>query len=127
MKSKKILMVEDDMVMREIVARKLTSGGYTVLEADNGRVGFEEIVSKKPDLVMLDMMLPEMDGYEILQAVRKHSDKKVAQTPIIILSNLWSSQDVMKTKALNVQDYLVKAYFTPDEILSKVNAALKEK
>jgi two-component system, OmpR family, alkaline phosphatase synthesis response regulator PhoP len=127
MKPKKVLVIEDDLVMREIVTRKLVTNGFEVLEAENGRVGYEAILERKPDLVLLDLMLPEMDGFQILEAVRHGKDKRAAKTPIIILSNLWSSQDVLKTKALNVQAYLVKAYFTPDEILSKVQEVLNIK
>jgi DNA-binding response OmpR family regulator len=125
MKTKKVLVVEDDLMMREIVTKKLVMSGFDVLEAGNGKVGYETILEKKPDLVLLDLMIPEMDGFQVLEALRKNTNKKISGIPVIVLSNLWSSQDMLKTKALNVQSYLVKAYFTPDEILAKVNEALK--
>lgn len=121
---KKIVMVEDDVAMREIVVHKLSTNGFTVKEAEDGQEGVDLIVNEKPDLVLLDLMLPEMDGFKVLETIRKHSDPKVAATPVIILSNLWSNKDILKTKALNVQAYLVKAYFTTEEILTKINEIL---
>lgn len=123
----KIVMVEDDVAMREIVVHKLSTNGFTVKEAEDGKQGIELIIQEKPDVVLLDLMLPEVDGFQVLEAIRKNPDPKVAATPIIVLSNLWSNKDILKTKALNVQAYLVKAYFTTEEILKKVNDILTNK
>jgi DNA-binding response OmpR family regulator len=123
-KPKKILMVEDDIAMREIVIHKLMAHGFEVKEAEDGKQGIDLAVSEKPDLILLDLMLPEVDGFKVLEAVRSNADPKVAQTPIIILSNLWSNKDILRTKALKVQAYMVKAYFTTEEILSKINEIL---
>ncbi len=122
--NKKILIVEDEIAMREIVAHKLSNNGFTVVQAGDGKEGLEKIISEGPALVLLDLMLPEMDGFEVLEQVRHHSDKKIASTPIIVLSNLWSNKDILKTKALNVQAYMVKAYYDTEEILKKVNQVL---
>jgi DNA-binding response OmpR family regulator len=122
--NKTIVIVEDDVAMREIVTHKLSSSGFTVKEAEDGRLGLDLITQTKPDLVLLDLMLPEVDGFEVLETVRKSTDPKLAKTPIIILSNLWSNKDILKTKALHVQAYLVKAYFTTEEILKKVEEVL---
>jgi CheY-like chemotaxis protein len=122
--NKTIVIVEDDVAMREIVTHKLSSSGFTVKEAEDGRLGLDLITQTKPDLVLLDLMLPEVDGFEVLETVRKSTDPKLAKTPIIIHSNLWSNKDILKTKALHVQAYLVKAYFTTEEILKKVEEVL---
>lgn len=122
--NKTIVIVEDDVAMREIVAHKLSSSGFTVKEAEDGKEGVDLIIQTKPSLVLLDLMLPEMDGFKVLEAIRKHEDPKIADTPVIILSNLWSNKDILKTKALHVQAYLVKAYFTTEEILHKVQEVL---
>jgi DNA-binding response OmpR family regulator len=121
---KKIVIVEDDAAMREIVVHKLSANGYNVVQAEDGKEGIDLIVKEKPDIVLLDLMLPEVDGFQVLQAIRKHEDKQVANTPIIVLSNLWSNKDILKTKALHVQAYMVKAYFTTEEIMKKVNEVL---
>ena len=126
-KPKKILMVEDDAAMREIVIHKLQTHGFDVKEADDGRKGIEVLLAEKPDLVLLDLMLPEVDGFKVLETVRANTDPAVADTPVIILSNLWSNKDILRTKALKVQAYMVKAYFTTEEILTKINEILKDR
>lgn len=123
-KQKKILMVEDDIAMRDIVVHKLASNGFIVKEAADGQQGIDMIMQEKPDLVLLDLMLPEVDGFQVLEKVRSQTDKSIANTPIIVLSNLWSNKDILKIKTLNVQAYLVKAYFTTEEILKKINEVL---
>ncbi len=124
-KPKKILMVEDDTAMREIVIHKLMTHGFEVKEAADGKQGVMMAIQEKPDLMLLDLMLPEMDGFTVLETLRKNPDPKVANIPVIILSNLWSNKDILRTKALKVQAYLVKAYFTTEEILNKINEILK--
>lgn len=124
-KPKKILIVEDDAAMREIVIHKLQTNGFDVKEAEDGRKGIDVLLQEKPDLVLLDLMLPEIDGFKVLETVRANTDPAIANTPIIILSNLWSNKDILRTKALKVQAYMVKAYFTTEEILAKINDVLK--
>ena len=124
MKSKFIVVVEDDPSLREIVSHKLITNGFEIRQAENGRQGLDIIVSEKPNLVLLDLMLPEMDGFQVLEQLRKSEDKILANLPVIILSNLWSNQDILRAKTLFVQAYMVKAYFTPDQILAKINEVL---
>jgi CheY-like chemotaxis protein len=123
-KPKKVLMVEDDVAMREIVVHKLSTAGFEVKEAEDGKQGIDLVTQEKPDIVLLDLMLPEVDGFQVLEAIRKNPDKQIADTPVIILSNLWSNKDILKTKALKVQAYMVKAYFTTEEIMKKINEVL---
>ncbi len=125
LKPKKIVMIEDDASMREIVIHKLQTNGFEVKEADDGKKGIELILAERPDLVLLDLMIPEIDGFKVLEMVRTNTDASVAKTPIIILSNLWSNKDILRTKDLKVQAYLVKAYFTTEEIMNKINEILK--
>jgi len=125
-KGKKILMVEDDAAMREIVIHKLQTHGFEVKEAEDGKKGIDILIQEKPDLVLLDLMLPEVDGFKVLETVRTNPDPGIANTPVIILSNLWSNKDILRTKALKVQAYMVKAYFTTEEILDKINEILRD-
>ncbi len=125
-KQRKILIVEDDMAMRDIVIHKLLAHGFEVKEAEDGRRGIDLAIQEKPDLILLDLMLPEVDGFKVLETVRGSEDKSVSNTPVIILSNLWSNKDILRTKDLKVQAYMVKAYFTTEEILSKINEILAE-
>ncbi len=121
---KKVVMIEDDPAMREIVVHTLQTHGFEVKEAADGKKGLDLIISEKPDIVLLDLMMPELDGFQVLEAVRGNPDKKISEIPVIILSNLWSNKDILRTKALKVQAYLVKAYFTTEEILNKVREIL---
>src|SRR5690349_14347720 len=96
----KILMVEDDSAMREIVVHKLQTNGFDVVEAEDGKQGLEKAQSERPDLILLDLMLPEIDGFGVLEKIRADSDQNFAKTPVIILSNLWSNKDILRTKSL---------------------------
>ena len=123
-KNKKVLIVEDDITMREIVTSKLASAGYNVLEAEDGKKALEVWGKEKPDLVLLDLMLPEMDGFEVLKEMRNNQDPDVAKTKVIILSNLWSKEDIERTKKLSIEEFMVKAYHTTQDILDEVNKVL---
>ena len=121
---KKVLIIEDDVAMRDIVNHKLTSHGFIVKEAEDGMRGLDLIVKEKPDLIMLDLMLPELDGFGVLENLRKSNDETIKNIPVIILSNLWSNKDILRAKDLSVQAYMVKAYFTTEEIYKKVKELL---
>ncbi len=123
-KKYKIVMVEDDMAMREIISHKLSTAGFDIKAGEDGKKGLDLILKEKPDLVMLDLMLPELSGFQILDILRGNKDQSIAKTPVIVLSNLWSNEDILKAKVLNAQAFLVKAYFTPNEILEKIKEVL---
>jgi DNA-binding response OmpR family regulator len=124
-KSKKILVAEDEIAMREIVVDKLQSAGFSVVQAENGLVAVEVLEKDKPDLVLLDLMMPELDGFGVLEKIRASKDKGLVETPVIILTNLWSKEEIIKTKKLGVSAYIIKAYMTTEEILDKVKEVLK--
>lgn len=117
---KKILVAEDDDAMRDIVSHKLRGAGFLVVEAHDGRQAADFFVTEKPDLVLLDLLMPEMNGFQVLETIRKNPDIKVAETPVIVLSNLWSNKDILQAEALKVSAYMVKAYFDTNDILKKV-------
>jgi len=120
---KKILVIEDDIFLRRIINKKLLKEGYSVIEATDGEKGLESAKQEKPDLVLLDLVLPEMDGFEVLAKIKK--DPLISKTPVIILSNLGQKNDVKKGLELGAADFLVKAHFTPGEIVEKINSILK--
>jgi OmpR family response regulator RpaB len=124
-KPKKIIVAEDDTAMSGILNHKLSTVGFNVRVAVNGLKAMEMFREDPPDLILLDLMMPEMDGFEVLKRVRGNPDKKLANTPVIILSNLRINEDVIRARSFNISDYIVKAYFTPDDILAKVKAVLK--
>lgn len=117
------MIIEDDKFLRELIARKLEREGYEVAEAVDGEEGFKKVKAEKADLVLLDLILPGIDGFEVLSRMKK--DVSVAQTPVIILSNLGQKEDVDRGLKLGAADYLIKAHFTPGEIIEKVQKVLK--
>ena len=123
MQSKTILVIEDDKFLRELISRKLIGEGFDVLEAVDGEEGIKKIKEGKPDLVLLDLILPSIDGFEILTRVR--DDPEVSSIPVIILSNLGQREEVEKGLKLGAIDYLIKAHFTPGEIIEKIKNVLK--
>ena len=118
--AKTVLVVEDDKYMREVLVAKLIKEGFTVLEAVDGSTGLELTAKKKPDLVVLDIILPVMNGFDYLEAKAKVA--AIAAIPVIILSNLGQREDVERGMKLGAKDYLVKAHFTPNDLIAKVQA-----
>ncbi len=121
--AKKVLIVEDDKFLRELIVKKLSNEGYDVLEAADGEQGLLQIKDARPELVLLDLILPGIDGFEVLS--QKREDPFTASIPVIILSNLGQKEDVDKGLSLGATDYLIKAHFTPGEIIEKVRNIIK--
>lgn len=121
--TKTILIIEDDKFLRELIARKLNKESYETSEAIDGEEGIKKIKEEKPSLVLLDLILPGIDGFEVLSRMR--DDPTLAQIPVIILSNLGQKEDVERGLKLGAVDYLIKAHFTPGEIIEKVKNVLK--
>jgi len=117
-----ILIVEDDKFLRELMSQKLVKEGYNVSQAIDGEEGLKKIKEEKPDLVLLDLILPGIDGFEVL--ARAKEEQEVVKIPVIILSNLGQKEDVEKGINLGAVDYLVKAHFTPGEIIEKIKRIL---
>jgi len=115
---KSILIVEDDKFLRELMVQKLQKEGYNIVEAVDGEEGIKKVKEEKPGLVLLDLILPGIDGFEVLSRIK--ADSEVSQIPVIILSNLGQREDVERGMALGAADYLIKAHFTPGEIIEKI-------
>jgi len=119
----KILVIEDDKFLRELIVRKLLAEAFEVAEAVDGEEGIRKVRDEKPNLVLLDLILPGIDGFEVL--TRMKSDPTITQIPVIILSNLGQKEDVERGLKLGATDYLIKAHFTPGEVVEKIKASLK--
>jgi len=115
---KKILLIEDDPFLIDIYSTKFKEVGYNVIVAEEGEVGLKKIKEENPDLVLLDIVLPNFTGWEILRKV----DKK---TKIIILSNLGEKDEIEKGIKLGAAKYLVKAHYTPTEVVAEIKKILK--
>ena len=120
---RKILIIEDDKFLRELITRQLVNEGYQPIEATNGEEGVRTAKSEKPDLILLDLILPGIDGFEALARIRK--DQETANLPVIILSNLGQKEDIERGLKLGATDYLIKAHFSPGEIIEKIASILK--
>lgn len=120
---KKILIVEDDKFLRELIAKKLLAESYQIIEAKNGEEATDKIPKERPDLVLLDLILPGIDGFEVLKQIKNNPE--TLEIPTIILSNLGQRDDVEKGLGLGAADFLIKAHFTPKEIIDKIKNLLK--
>ena len=121
--AKKILIIEDDTFLRELLVRKVREEKFETITAVDGEEGVKKIKSEKPDLILLDLILPGIDGYEVLTRIKDDSD--ISFIPVIIISNLGQKEEVEKGLKLGAVDYLIKANFTPEDIIDKVRTALK--
>ncbi len=119
---KKILLIEDDRFLRELMSKKLLSLNYEVETAADGESGLVKINEVKPDVVLLDLILPGMNGFEVLE--KSKANPETASIPVVILSNLGQAEDVEKGLKLGAADFLVKAHFTPQEIVNKLKNLL---
>ncbi|MEK7480814.1 MAG: response regulator [Patescibacteria group bacterium] len=120
----KILLVEDDPLMVRMYQRKLTNDGYEVAVGVNGEEGLVKVRSFRPDLVLLDIMMPKLNGLQMLE--RMKADPTISGVPVIILTNLGGSQeDIERGLELGAVAYLVKSAYRPDEVVLKVKEVLK--
>lgn len=120
----KVLLVEDDAFLREICSKKLVKEGFTVYEAMDGEQALNGYAVIKPDIILLDIILPAIDGFQILHQIRTFTDPVIAKTPVIMLSNLGQDDDIKKAMEMGANDYLVKAHFTTEEIVGKIKKTL---
>lgn len=120
-----ILIVEDDKFLRELISRKLLGEGFKIEEAIDGEEGLKKLQESKPDLILLDLILPGLDGFDVLQRIK--DDPGTASVPVLILSNLGQKDEIEKGLKLGAVDFLVKAHFTPEEIVQKIKQVLEKK
>lgn len=120
----KILVIEDDKFLRELISQKLEKEGYDISGAMDGEKGIEAAKKDQPDLILLDLILPGIDGFEVLAKIKSEPD--ISQVPVIILSNLGQKDDIEKALKMGAVDYLIKAHFTPAEIIEKIRGIMKE-
>jgi DNA-binding response OmpR family regulator len=113
-----ILVVEDESVLRSILLMTLKGEGFFAIEAENGKEGLEVALENRPSLILLDIIMPEMDGIEMLKRLRKDKWGKTAN--VILLTNLGDSDDIENAKKYGVTDYLVKSDWSIDELTKRI-------
>jgi len=115
---KKILLVEDEELMIDLLQRKLTKEGYEISVAKNGEEGLEAMKKVRPDLVLLDIIMPKMGGFEVMEEMQR--DKTLAKIPVIVISNSGQPVELDKAQKLGAKDWLIKTEFDPQEVVDKV-------
>ena len=120
----KVLLVEDDSFLRDICRKKLIKEGFNVEAAIDGEEALIKVENFMPEVVLLDIILPAMDGFEVLKEIRSHKNRLIKNVPVIMLTNLGQKEDNRKALALGANDYLVKAHFTTEEIVEKIKDKL---
>jgi len=122
--AKYILLIEDDPFLSEIYVTKFEETGFEVGVADDAVLGLVWAREKVPDLLLLDIVMPNMDGFEVLRTMK--GDPILKDIPVVILSNLGEEENVQKGLGLGAVAYLVKAHYTPMEVVAKVKQVLQE-
>ncbi|MCL5094304.1 MAG: response regulator [Patescibacteria group bacterium] len=120
----KIMIVEDDVALRDIYSSRMEAEGYEVVTASDGEEALTVAVKERPDLIVLDIMMPKISGFDTLDILRATPETK--ETKIIMMSALSQTADIEKGKALGADEYLVKSQVTLSEVISKVKEILEK-
>ena len=121
---KKILFIEDESALQKTFGDFLHREEYEIISALDGEIGLKLAKEKKPDLILLDLILPKLDGFEVLKKVKE--DEGIKGIPVIVLTNLERIEDIEKALELGATTYLVKANYTLEEVLEKIKKTLGE-
>lgn len=124
-KKKRILIIEDEEQIIDVLDRKLKKEGFETLLARDGVKGLEKALKEKPDLILLDLILPWMDGMTLLSKLREDDDGK--KIKVIVLTNLDTAEKIYMSKEKGVFDYLVKTNWTLDDVVERIREAFGEK
>lgn len=120
---KRVLIVEDDPVISSMYKTKFEIDGYEVVVAGNGAEGLESAKKESFNIILLDVILPQLDGFSVLTEIKK--DPKIKNTPVLMLTNLGTQEDKDKGKELGALDYVVKSSFTPAQVSEKIKQYIK--
>lgn len=118
----KILLIEDDLFFQKFYTAKLNENGYNVETATNGNEGLEKMRNDTFQLVLLDLVMPQMDGFEVLK--QKSLDSKLQKIPVIVFSSLSQEKDLEEAKKLGANDYMNKTFYNFEELLGKIKVLI---
>jgi len=116
--AKKILIVEDEEIITDLLQRKLTKEGYEISVAKDGEEGLKTMKEVKPDLILLDIIMPKMGGFEVMEEMNKN--KELKKIPVIVISNSGQPVELDRAQNLGAKDWLIKTEFDPQEVIDKV-------
>ncbi len=122
LKGKKIMWVEDDQFLSGIIAQKLSSQGASLVHASNGEDGVAMTKKEKPDILILDILLPGISGFEVLEQIK--ADDALAAIPVVMFSNLGDPEDIKKARDLGAIKFLIKATLIPDELVKELESVI---
>ena len=114
----KILIVDDDAMISDMYLMKFTENGFDVITASDGKTALEKIESERPDVVLLDIVMPQIDGFDVLKELGKKGI--LGKIKVVLLSNVGQKEDIERGLSLGAAEYIIKANFTPSEVLEKV-------
>lgn len=120
---RKILIIEDDMFLQGLEVNKLIKNDYEVVTAGTGEDAMKKILEPGLNLILLDLILPNFDGFEVLKKIKE--TKELENIPVIVFSNLSEDKDIEKAKNLGVRDFMIKSNFSLEELVERINQVLK--
>lgn len=120
------MIVEDDLNLRDILKTMCEKKGWVVFEAGDGKEAYDQAKANIPSIVLLDLLMPVLDGFGFLKLLRNSPDPDVAKTPVVVLSNLYTNEDILRAESLKIEAYFVKANTTLDEVLKKAAEILEK-
>ncbi len=121
--SKVVLLVEDNDFIRNMYQLKLAKADLAVVEAVDGKMALDKIAEHKPDIILLDLMMPNVGGIEVLKELKKQG--VTPGLPVIVLTNVMDPQTIAEAKELGARDYIVKTDLTPSQVVEKLEPLLK--
>jgi len=116
--AKKILLIEDEEIMIDLLQRKLTKEGYEISVARDGEEGLKVMKEATPDLILLDIIMPKMGGFEVMEEMGK--DPELKKIPVIVISNSGQPVELDRAQKLGARDWLIKTEFDPQEVVDKI-------
>lgn len=120
----KILIIEDEEIILDLLQKKLTQEGYSISVAKDGEEGIRAMREDKPDLILLDIVMPKMGGFEVMEEMQK--DNSLKDIPIIVVSNSGQPVELDKAQELGAKDWLIKTEFDPQEVVDKVKKWIRQ-
>ncbi len=117
---KKILIIEDDKILAELLEKKLKNAGFEVVLAFDGEEGLVSLRANKPDLILLDIVMPRKNGLELMEEMNKNPETNLTKIPVIVISNSGQPVEIDRILELGAKDYLIKTEFNPQEVIEKV-------
>lgn len=123
--AKKILIIEDDQSLTGALQEKFTEGGFTVQVSPDGEAGIKRAEEERPDIILLDLVLPRKNGFEVLELLK--NTEKLSEIPVVVFTNLESDEDIEHAYSLGARAYLIKVNYSLGEVFKKVTQVLSQK